>query len=249
MLYYLNEHIIWKVVVKYARPNNRKTDHIALQYRQHRYLHHVMDGGDRPTWSLSCTINVQCQWFCAFSTIMCIICVMLWTLLRTCDSFIETVVQWRQMKIIISIPFEGTERKTFAVENVVEKTKYLTILFFSRHYTHVDPCRKISSTFGRSPSTRFHGDTRAQSIDTSLIWSYSGVPLSRTLYTHARTTARIATQTTPWCVARSGCNLRGSIALRNRNWCQQDVSHNQTSCHNLWRLLRESSVSHSATGK
>ena len=59
------------------------------------------------------------------------------------------------MKIIISIPFEGTERKTFAVENVVEKTKYLTILFFSRHYTHVDPCRKYHPLSDEAPAQGF----------------------------------------------------------------------------------------------
>ena len=40
------------------------------------------------------------------------------------------------------------------------------------------------------------------------------MPLSRTFYTHARTTVLIATQTTPWCVAASDCNQRGSIALK-----------------------------------
>ena len=42
------------------------------------------------------------------------------------------------------------------------------------------------------------------------------MPLSRTFYTHALTTVRIATQTTSCCVALSGCNQSGSIALRNR---------------------------------
>ena len=40
---------------------------------------------------------------------------------------------------VISNSFEVTERKTLAVENIVEKTKYLTILIFSQHYTHLDP--------------------------------------------------------------------------------------------------------------
>ena len=102
-------------------------------------------------------------------------------------------------------------------------------------------------TFGRSPSTRFPGDTRAQSIATNWISSYSGVPLSRTFYTHALSTVRIATQTTPWCVARSGCNQRGSIAIRNRGTpvLMSARCHNQTSCHSLQRQLRESSVPHS----
>ena len=77
-------------------------------------------------------------------------------------------------------------------------------------------CASPTPTIGRSPSTRFPGDTRAQSVDTNWIWSYSGVPLSRTFYTHVLNTVRIATQTTPWCVARSDCNQRGSIALRSR---------------------------------
>ena len=107
-------------------------------------------------------------------------------------------------------------------------------------------CASTTPTFGRSPSTRCH--TRAQSFDTNLIGSYSGVPLSRTFYTHALTTVRIATQTTPWCVARSGCNQRGSIALRNRGTLvlMSARCHNQTSCHNLLGLLRETLVPHSS---
>ena len=38
----------------------------------------------------------------------------------------------------ISNPFEVTERKTLAVQNIVDKNKYLTILFFSQHYTHLN---------------------------------------------------------------------------------------------------------------
>ena len=38
----------------------------------------------------------------------------------------------------ISNPFEVTERKTLAVQNIVDKNKYLTILFFTQHYTHLD---------------------------------------------------------------------------------------------------------------
>ncbi len=40
----------------------------------------------------------------------------------------------------ISNPFEVTERKTLAVQDIVDKTKYLTILFSSQHYTHLDTC-------------------------------------------------------------------------------------------------------------
>ena len=36
----------------------------------------------------------------------------------------------------ISNPFEVAERKTLAVQNIVDKNKYLTIFFFSGHYTH-----------------------------------------------------------------------------------------------------------------
>ena len=107
------------------------------------------------------------------------------------------------------------------------------------------PTMTQTPTFGRSPSTRFPGDTHAQSIGTNWISSYSGVPLSRTFHTHARTTVRIATQTNPWCVVRSDCNQRGSIALRNSgiHILRSARCHNQTSCHNLRRLLRKSKVS------
>ena len=67
------------------------------------------------------------------------------------------------------------------------------------------------------------------------------MPLSRSFYTHALTTVRIATQTTPWCVTSSGCNQRCSIALRNSGTpvLMSARCHNQTSCHNLHRLLRD----------
>ena len=42
----------------------------------------------------------------------------------------------------ISNPLEVTERKIIAVENIVDKNKYLTLLFFSQHYTHLDTCPK-----------------------------------------------------------------------------------------------------------
>ena len=35
-------------------------------------------------------------------------------------------------------PFEVIERQTLEVENVVEKNKYFTILFFSQLYTQLD---------------------------------------------------------------------------------------------------------------
>ena len=73
------------------------------------------------------------------------------------------------------------------------------------------------------------------------------MPLSRTFYTHALHIVRIATQTTHWCVARSGCNQRGSIALRSGGTpvLMSARCHNQTPCHNLRRPLRENSVLHS----
>ena len=40
-------------------------------------------------------------------------------------------------------PFEGIERETLEVENVVEKNKYFTILFFSQLYTQLDTCQKF----------------------------------------------------------------------------------------------------------
>ena len=40
----------------------------------------------------------------------------------------------------VSNRFEVTERKTLAVQNIVDKNKYLTILFFSQHYTQLDTC-------------------------------------------------------------------------------------------------------------
>ena len=39
-------------------------------------------------------------------------------------------------------PFEVIERQTLEVENVVEKNKYFTILFFSQLYTQLDTCQK-----------------------------------------------------------------------------------------------------------
>ena len=42
----------------------------------------------------------------------------------------------------ISNPFEVLERQTLEVENIVEKNKYLTILFCSQLYTHLHTCQK-----------------------------------------------------------------------------------------------------------
>ena len=43
----------------------------------------------------------------------------------------------------ISKPFEVIERQTLEVENVVDKNKYFTILFFSQLYTQLDTCQKF----------------------------------------------------------------------------------------------------------
>ena len=40
-------------------------------------------------------------------------------------------------------PFEVIERQTLEVENVVEKNKYFTILFFSQLYTQLDTCQNF----------------------------------------------------------------------------------------------------------
>ena len=40
----------------------------------------------------------------------------------------------------ISNPFEGTERKTLAAKIIDDKNKYLTMLCFGEHYTHLDTC-------------------------------------------------------------------------------------------------------------
>ena len=42
----------------------------------------------------------------------------------------------------ISNPFEVLERQRLDVENIVEKNKYLTILFFSQLCTHLHTCQK-----------------------------------------------------------------------------------------------------------
>ena len=43
----------------------------------------------------------------------------------------------------ISNLFEITERKRLAVQNNVDNNKYLTIIFFSQHYTQLDTCPKF----------------------------------------------------------------------------------------------------------
>ena len=44
---------------------------------------------------------------------------------------------------VILKPFEVIERQILEVENVVEKNKDFTILFFSQLYTQLDTCQKI----------------------------------------------------------------------------------------------------------
>ena len=43
----------------------------------------------------------------------------------------------------MSKAFKVIERQTLEVENVVEKNKYFTILFFSQLYTQLDTCQKF----------------------------------------------------------------------------------------------------------
>ncbi len=50
----------------------------------------------------------------------------------------------------ISNPFEVLERQT--LENIVEKNKYLTILFFSQLYTHLHTCQKSHPVCNSWPS-------------------------------------------------------------------------------------------------
>ena len=66
----------------------------------------------------------------------------------------------------ISNPFEVLERHTLDVENIVEKNKYLTILFFSQLYTHLHTCQKSH------PHTQIARCPRAGSL--SLAEKYTG---------------------------------------------------------------------------
>ena len=69
----------------------------------------------------------------------------------------------------ISNPFEVTERKTLAVQNIVDKNKYFTILFFSQHYTRLDTCPKYHP-FGIRP-------TSETSVDVLLLTSVKESPI------------------------------------------------------------------------
>ena len=51
-------------------------------------------------------------------------------------------------------PFEVIERQTLEVENVVEKNKYFTILFFSQLYTQLDTCKIFHPCNARSNKNR-----------------------------------------------------------------------------------------------
>ena len=54
----------------------------------------------------------------------------------------------------ISNPFEVTERKTLVVQNVVDKNKYLTILFFSQqHLSKISPINIGSDHDGKGSFT------------------------------------------------------------------------------------------------
>lgn len=65
-------------------------------------------------------------------------------------------------------------------------------------------------------STRSPGDTRAQITGISWILSWSDELLLSASSTHALTTARTATQTIPWRVARSGSTRKGSTVARSK---------------------------------
>ena len=64
----------------------------------------------------------------------------------------------------ISKPFKLIERQTLEVENVVEKNKYFTILFFSQLYTQLDTCQK------------FHPYTDIDGFQSSRMHISTGVP-------------------------------------------------------------------------
>ena len=105
------------------------------------YLHQGMDDSECLTRSLVCTINVTCQRIAISRP--------LWApyVLRY-GCYFETVTyllkQLSNEEIVdVSNPFEVTERTTFDVENIVDTNKYLTILFFSQHYTHLDTCPQL----------------------------------------------------------------------------------------------------------
>ena len=63
----------------------------------------------------------------------------------------------------ISNPFEVVERQTLEVENIVEKNKYLTILFFSQLYTHLHTCQKAHPP--AFPRKRSNWKTQAHTVD------------------------------------------------------------------------------------
>ena len=54
----------------------------------------------------------------------------------------------------ITNPFEVLKRQTLEVENIDEKNKYLTILFFSQLYTHLHTCQKSHPNSSSSLGSR-----------------------------------------------------------------------------------------------
>ena len=48
-------------------------------------------------------------------------------------------------------PFEVTERERLAVQNKVDTNKYLTIIFFTQHYTQLDTCPKCGNLYFSCP--------------------------------------------------------------------------------------------------
>ena len=64
-------------------------------------------------------------------------------------------------------PFEVIERQTLEVENVVEKNKCFTILFFSQFYTQLDTCQKFHPYARSLPSNKSWG-RQSKAFDRSI---------------------------------------------------------------------------------
>ena len=78
---------------------------------------------------------------CAFSTAMCYVMYVMDVMdvmdVMTNQRHHYWNSYWMTKNQDISNPFE---RKTLAVENIVEKNKYLTMLLFRQHYAHLHTC-------------------------------------------------------------------------------------------------------------
>ena len=108
-------------------------------------------------------------------------------------------------------------------------------------------CASLTPSSRPSLNTRSPGDTCTQSTGTNWIWSWSGVPPSIMLFTHALTTVQTVTQTTPWYAVRSGCNQKSSIM--QRNWGTSVLTSARWLSQILWnslqRPLRRNMMHHS----